>query len=72
MADERVCIHTPFIRLDSFLKFCGAVSTGGEAKIRITEGEITVNGEPCLMRGKKIVSGDRVTVGQTTYEVTKE
>ena len=35
-------------------------SSGGEAKIRIAEGEVLVNGEICTMRGKKLRSGDTV------------
>ena len=57
---ETITIQTEFIKLDSFLKFCGAVSTGGEAKIAIAEGEVQVNGEVCTMRGKKLRSGDTV------------
>ena len=58
---QTVTIQTEFIKLDSFLKFCGAVGTGGEAKTAIAEGEVQVNGEPCTMRGKKIRPGDVVT-----------
>ena len=42
---ETITIQTEFIKLDSFLKFCGAVSTGGEAKIAIAEGEV-----PCVAK----------------------
>ena len=35
-------------------------TVGGEAKIRIAEGEVLVNGEICTMRGKKLRSGDTV------------
>ena len=45
-------IDTDFIRLDSFLKMCDAVQTGGHAKIVIQEGEVRVNGEICTQRGK--------------------
>jgi len=37
---EKITIYTPFIRLDSFLKLAGLVSTGGQAKILIAEGEV--------------------------------
>lgn len=52
-----------FIKLDALLKFANVVSSGGEAKIRIAEGEVQVNGEPCTMRGKKIRVGDTVVLG---------
>jgi len=57
---EMIKITTPFIRLDSFLKLSGLVSTGGQAKILIAEGEVKVNGEVCLMRGKKLYGGEEV------------
>ena len=44
-------IETEFIKLDALLKFANLVSSGGEAKIRIAEGEVLVNGEICTMRG---------------------
>lgn len=53
-------IETEFIKLDALLKFANLVSSGGEAKIRIAEGEVLVNGEICTMRGKKLRSGDAV------------
>ena len=53
-------IETEFIKLDALLKFANLVSSGGEAKIRIAEGEVLVNGEICTMRVKKLRSGDTV------------
>ena len=64
-----IAITTEFIRLDSFLKLCGAVVTGGEAKIAIAEGMVFVNGEICTMRGKKIRSGDTVELDGDVVEV---
>lgn len=58
MGEERVKIETPFIKLQDLLKFAGAMETGGEAKIRIQEGEVKVNGQICTMRGKKLYPGD--------------
>ncbi|MBQ7107056.1 MAG: RNA-binding S4 domain-containing protein [Clostridia bacterium] len=57
---EKIKIKEDFIRLDSLLKFSGLVYTGGHAKMVIQSGEVTVNGETCLMRGKKIYKGDKV------------
>lgn len=51
------------------LKFCGAVGTGGEAKIVIAEGEVQVNGEVCTMRGKKLHPGDTVTLDGESWQV---
>ena len=63
MQKEHVQITTEFIKLDSLLKFAGVVGTGGEAKDAIQSGDVTVNGEICTMRGKKIRPGDVVELG---------
>ena len=65
-------IETEYIKLQDLLKFAAAVSTGGEAKILIQEGDVTVNGEVCTMRGKKIRPGDTVSVDKFTVQVTGE
>ena len=66
---ETIAIHTEFIKLQDLLKFAGAVETGGDAKMIIQEGRVTVNGERCTMRGKKIRPGDRVQLGDVCIEV---
>jgi len=69
---EKITINTEFIKLDSLLKFAALVATGGEAKYVITEGMVSVNGEVCTMRGKKIYPGDKVQFDRFTLEVCKE
>ena len=54
-------ITTEFIKLQDLLKLASLVSTGGEAKLRILDGEVKVNGEVCTQRGKKLRPGDIVT-----------
>ena len=66
---EKIKIDTDFIKLDSFLKLCGAVMTGGEAKTVVQEAMVRVNGEICTARGKKIRPGDLVSFGGAVYEV---
>ena len=63
---ENIVITTEFIKLQDLLKFANLVSTGGEAKIIIQEGEVKVNGEVCTMRGKKIRPGDIVELDAGT------
>lgn len=58
MEIKRLSIKEDFIRLDSAMKLAGIVSTGGHAKTVIQNGEVKVNGEICLMRGKSLKSGD--------------
>ena len=57
---EKIQITTEFIKLDALLKFAALVGTGGEAKMVIADGMVSVNGEVCTMRGKKIHPGDTV------------
>ena len=59
MSSRNVIDCTEFIKLESALKLANVVSTGGEAKVMILEGNAKVNGEVCLMRGKKLYPGDR-------------
>lgn len=60
MQEKEVAITTKFIKLEAFLKFAGAVSTGGEAKNLIQDSLVRVNGEVCTMRGRKLRPGDTV------------
>lgn len=55
---KAVRIETDSIRLDALLKLCDAVQSGGHAKMVIQNGEVRVNGEVCLQRGKKMRAGD--------------
>ncbi len=66
---EDIFIATEYIKLDAFLKYCGAVGTGGEAKLRIADGEVTVNGGVCTQRGKKLRDGDTVCFDGNEYGV---
>ena len=63
-------ITTEFIKLEAFLKFSGAVETGGEAKNRIQNGDVLVDGEVCTMRGKKLIPGMEVSLDGSVYKVT--
>lgn len=66
---NEVKINTEFIKLDSFLKWCGAASLGSEAKMYILDEMVKVNGEICTQRGKKIRSGDVVEFNNEKYRV---
>lgn len=69
MKEEIITIHTSFIKLDQFLKFCGAVQTGGLSKQIIADGLVRVNGEVCTMRGKKLRDGDKVSLDTLHFVV---
>lgn len=60
-------INTEYIKLDAMLKYSGAVSTGGEAKLVINDGLVKVNGEVCLERGKKLRPGDIAEIDGEKY-----
>ena len=65
-------IHTEFIKLDSFLKFCNAVESGAMGKQVVQEGEVRVNGFVCTMRGKKLRPGDVVSFAGQNWRVTAD
>lgn len=65
----KIKIDTEFIKLDSLLKLSGVAPTGGAAKIFVQDGEVKVNGEVVLQRGKKIHSGDKVEIFGEKIEV---
>ena len=60
------------IKLDQFLKFVGIAPTGGQAKLMIQGEEVLVNDMLETRRGRKLVSGDRVTVVGQTFSVKLE
>lgn len=59
---ETVKITTEYIKLDQLLKFAGIAMTGADAKDMVLSEIVSVNGEICTMRGKKIRPGDEVSV----------
>jgi len=68
---EKIAVRTPEIRLDAFLKLANAVESGGQAKTEVQGGRVRVNGEVCLMRGKKLRAGDLVAFGGGRYQVAE-
>lgn len=72
MADQIIKIETSSINLGQFLKWAAIVGSGIEAKFLISEGMVSVNEEIETQRGRKLVSGDRVTVRKQNYIVSHE
>ncbi len=58
-----------FIQLNQLLKNLSLVGSGGEAKIRITDGEALVNGEEEYQVRKKVRAGDVVEFDGTRIEI---
>lgn len=66
-----VPIVTEYIKLEGLLKLANVAGSGGMAKNMILNGDAKVNGEVCLMRGKKLRPGDKVELLGNTYLVTE-
>ena len=66
---DSILIHTEYIKLEALLKYAGLAETGGEAKLLIQDGQVSVNGQVCTMRGKKLRGGDTVTLEGRTVTV---
>jgi ribosome-associated protein len=64
---KSVNINTEYIKLDQFLKWADIIPTGTEAKILIYNGQVKVNGEIEIRRGKKLRKGDKIEVDGNTY-----
>lgn len=62
MKTMNINIKTEFIKLDQLLKFSSLAENGAMAKSMIIDEIVSVNGEVCTMRGKKIRPDDIVTV----------
>ncbi len=66
-----VGVRTGEIRLDQLLKLAGVVSAGAEAKHRVRAGDVRVNGEVELRRGRKLRVGDLVEIGGRLLQVVE-
>ena len=64
-----VYIRDEFIRLGQALKLANLVSSGIEAKIVITNGEVLVNWEVLLIRGRKLRDGDMIKFNDTVFTI---
>lgn len=70
MSKHTFQLEDEFIRLDDLLKLTGCVQTGGQAKVLIQGGYVTLNGEICTMRGKKLRGGEVIALAETDEEIT--
>lgn len=69
---EEVLIHTEYIQLQQFLKWCGVAENGSMAKEICREGLVTVNGKLETAPGKKLYRGDIVVMEGQEYQITAE
>lgn len=66
---DSIKIRDDYIKLGQAMKLAGLVNEGVEAKYAVIEGEVKVNGEVCIQRGKKLISGDEFTYRGKTVKV---
>lgn len=57
------------VELYKILKFEGMVTTGGEAKLVIGDGQVSVNGEIETRKRRKIVDGDVIVFGNESLHI---
>ena len=69
MSRQEFVLEAEFIRLDDLLKLTGCVQTGGMAKVLIQSGGVTIDGEVCIMRGKKLRGGEVIAVPDIGEEI---
>lgn len=68
---EEIVLREDYIKLGQALKAAGLVESGVEAKIVILDGEVLVNGETELQRGKKLYDGDIVSFRGEEIKIVK-
>ena len=69
MSKQTFMLEAEYIRLDDLLKLTGCVQTGGMAKVLIQSGGVTLDGEVCTMRGKKLRGGEVIAVPDIGEEI---
>ncbi|KUI29549.1 RNA-binding protein [Mycobacterium sp. IS-1742] len=71
MAAHEVPITDDTIRLGQFLKLASLIDSGADAKSVIADGQVSVNGEVEVRRGRQLRPGDTVTLGVDSARVIR-
>jgi ribosome-associated protein len=66
---REVGIRDGGIRLGQFLKLADLVAAGSDAKAMLADGVVSVNGEREMRRGRQLVKGDVITVGELELRI---
>jgi ribosome-associated protein len=66
---RQVDINKEPVELFKILKFEGIVSSGGQAKLVISDGQVTVNGEVETRKRRKIVAGDIIVFAEEELQI---
>jgi ribosome-associated protein len=64
-----VTIRDEYIELFKLLQMANLADSGGHAKMLISEGEVTRNGEPERRKSAKIRPGETICLGDVVIEV---
>ena len=70
MTTPTFALDGDYIELKALLKLTDLVSSGGEAKMLISEGQVLVDGQVELRKACKIRAGQQVQLGEVTITVT--
>jgi ribosome-associated protein len=68
--EDEVQARGGVIRLGQLLQVAGLAESGGEAKALLATGAVRVNGEPETRRGRQLVPGDVVVVGEESVRIS--
>lgn len=71
--EKKIYIKDDMIQLNQLLKLADVIESGGQIRMLIEEGNISVNGEPCSVKRKQLHVGDAVDVaGVGRFIVSKK
>lgn len=68
---EKIKLRDEYIKLGQALKAAGLVGSGVDAKFIIQDGQVKVNGEVEIQRGKKLYAGDIVEFSGESIKIEK-
>jgi ribosome-associated protein len=71
MSAVEFALRGDHITLDALLKATGWAASGGNAKALIAAGEVFVDGQAELRRGRKLREGQVVTLGSQRIQVMR-
>lgn len=66
---KEITIRGDYIKLEQLLKIVNIVSSGGEAKMFLSQEKVYVNGELDQRRGRKLYKGDEIKILNQTYKI---
>jgi len=70
--EQHLSLREEPVELYKILKFGGFASSGAEAKLRISDGDVSVNGEIETRKRRKMLAGDRIEIDGNTLILNLE